>query len=120
MQSPFEFRVGNVGGLGRAHVSHPIARPGVGVGRPGIGVGRPGYGVGVGYRRGYGVGTAAVIGAGVAYSAGYPGYYGDTYYNDGFNGGASDAIAACAQRFRSYDPATQTYVAKGGVRVRCP
>ena len=32
----------------------------------------------------------------------------------------SAAIAACARRFRTYDPATQTYVGKGHVRRRCP
>ncbi len=120
----------NVGSR-RAHVSNPIARPGVG-NRPGggpgwannrPGVGNPGWGnnrPGWGYRPGYGWGAAAV-GAAAAYGGGY---YGDGYYNDAYASDAyadgSDAIAYCAQRFRSYDPSTQTYLARAGRRVRCP
>src|SRR5262245_49215204 len=33
---------------------------------------------------------------------------------------APDAIADCARRFRSYDPASQTYLAYNGQRVPCP
>jgi hypothetical protein len=33
---------------------------------------------------------------------------------------ASDAIADCARRFRSYDPASQTYLSYSGQRVSCP
>ena len=33
---------------------------------------------------------------------------------------APDAIADCARRFRSYDPASQTYLSYGGQRVPCP
>ncbi|WP_342105901.1 BA14K family protein [Methylobacterium sp. SI9] len=32
----------------------------------------------------------------------------------------SAAIAACARRFRTYDPRTQTYIGKGYVRRHCP
>ncbi|WP_420130939.1 BA14K family protein [Rhodopseudomonas sp.] len=32
----------------------------------------------------------------------------------------NDAVAYCSQRFRSYDPASGTYIAKGGVRRSCP
>jgi hypothetical protein len=37
-------------------------------------------------------------------------------------GGAapSDAVAYCMQRFRSYDPASQTYVGYDGYRRSCP
>jgi len=31
-----------------------------------------------------------------------------------------EAIADCARRFRSYDPASQTYLSSGGQRVPCP
>jgi BA14K-like protein len=31
-----------------------------------------------------------------------------------------DAIAYCGQRFRSYDPASQTYLSSSGQRVPCP
>lgn len=30
------------------------------------------------------------------------------------------AVAACARRFRTYDPVTQTYLGRGHVRRRCP
>jgi BA14K-like protein len=33
---------------------------------------------------------------------------------------APDAIADCARRFRSYDPASQTYLSYSGQRVPCP
>ncbi len=33
---------------------------------------------------------------------------------------AQQGAAYCAQRFRSYDPSTGTYIAKGGVRRYCP
>jgi hypothetical protein len=108
-------RGGGFGG-GRAHVSRPIARPGVGT-RPG-GPGwanRPGWGNGGwGYRPGYGWGAAAV-GAGIASS-----YYNDGYYGDESPGADADAVAYCAQRFRSYDPASRTYLANSGRRVSCP
>ena len=116
------------------HASHPIARPGVGrpggpgwAGGPGVRPGwsnRPGYG----YRPGYGWGAAAV-GAGLAYSAYNSGYYGDGYYGAYDEGSyaapaevayESDAIAECARRFKSYDPASQTYVVRKGQRASCP
>ena len=50
----------------------------------------------------------------------YDGYYGDGYYGYANQGYASDAVAYCAQRFRSYDVTTQTYLARGGRRVSCP
>ena len=121
--------VANVGSR-RAHVSQPIARPGLGNrpgngpswgnnrpggGNPGWGNNRPGWdNAGWGYRPGYGWGAAAV-GAGLAYSSYNNGYYNEASYAD-----TSDAIANCAQRFRSYDLASQTYLARDGRRVRCP
>jgi hypothetical protein len=120
---------GRVGfaGARRAHVSNPIAgvgRPGYGYGRPGYGY-RPGYGrpgYGYGYRPGYAVGAAA-LGAGLAYGAYNSGYYG---YDSGYYGyddsyaASSDPIAECARRFRTYDPASQTYIVRKGVRASCP
>ncbi|MCJ2055546.1 BA14K family protein [Methylobacterium sp. J-048] len=32
----------------------------------------------------------------------------------------SAAVAACARRFRTYDPVTHTYIGRGHVRRRCP
>ena len=128
-------RAGSIGGggfAGRAHPSHPIARPGVG--GPGWGntpgtrppnwAGRPGYG----YRPGYGWGAAAagaaVVGAGLAYGA-YDPYYGYDYgsYDEGAYEpvvGQGDPIAECARRFKTYDPASQTYIVRKGVRASCP
>ncbi|WP_197430448.1 BA14K family protein, partial [Methylobacterium sp. CCH5-D2] len=65
---------------------------------------------------------------------GYPGYgYDDGYYggyapagygyapvNYGYAETDGSAEEACARRFRTYDPRTGTYIAKGGVRRACP
>lgn len=120
------------GGAQRAHVSNPIARPGLGnrpggpdFGRPGR-PGRPGGGDnwGGGYWPGYGVGWgAAAVGAGLAASSYCDPYYGcDGSYAPAYGAtyGTSDAIAECARRFRSYDPASQTYLAYNGQRIQCP
>lgn len=112
------------GFAGRAHPSHPIARPGPG--RPGWGnwAGRPGY-PGYGYRPGYGWGAAAVgaaVGTGLAYGA-YGPYYGSDYgyYDEGvYAAQPGDPIAECARRFKTYDPASQTYIVRKGVRASCP
>jgi hypothetical protein len=54
-----------------------------------------------------------------AYSNCYDGYCGD-YDANYYSGGSSDAVAYCAQRFRSYDVASQTYIGKNGRRISCP
>jgi hypothetical protein len=130
------FSGARVGGGGRAHVSHPIAgggrgprpshpiagvRPGGGhrPGGPGWAGNRPGWGY-PGY--GWGVGAAAVGAAAWASTDCYywgtcGGSYGGDYY---YQPAESDAIEACARRFKTYDRASQTYVAKGGRRVSCP
>jgi hypothetical protein len=113
----------------RPHVSQPIARPGIG-NRPGGGpvVGnrpgwdnRPGWGYRPGYGAGYAVGAAA-LGAGLASSAYYggydSGYYG--YADDQAYAASSDPIAECARRFKTYDPASQTYIKRKGERASCP
>jgi BA14K-like protein len=59
------------GGARVAHISNPIARPGLG-NRPGVGWGRPGWGNkwAGGYWPGYGAGWgAAAVGAGLAYAS---------------------------------------------------
>jgi BA14K-like protein len=126
----------------------PGNRPDVGLpGRPGN---RPGWGWGGGgwggdYWPGYGWGAAAV-GAGLAYTAANadycdPYYASDGYCNSGYGSYGygsygygsyppaydatagsydSDAIADCARRFRSYDPASQTYRSYSGERISCP
>lgn len=79
--------------------------------------GGPRYGYRGGYRGGYhhhhGGGNGAAIIGGLAAGA--------------IIGGAIAASQAkanndayCSQRFRSYDPASGTYIAKGGVRRSCP
>ena len=76
-----------------------------------------GYGYGYGYRRrGYGPGlglglaTGAIIGGALAAQAAAPppvAYSGDV-------------VAYCSQRFKSYDPASGTYLGYDGNRHSCP
>jgi len=55
-----------------------------------------------------------------------PGYYDTGYYDPGYYYGdapatvSPDAVGYCIQRFRTYDPASGTYIGRGGVRLRCP
>jgi hypothetical protein len=83
--------------------------------------GRPYYGRGYygpryGYYRHYnhgnalaagalGLATGAIIGGAIAQSQAAPAYQGNAY---------------CAQRFKSYDPASGTYLGYDGVRHPCP
>jgi hypothetical protein len=88
-----------------------------------------------GWRHGYrpGIGFAAGLAAGSAlgygYGGYYDGYYGDNYaYNDGYYDtgdsgyvvSSNDDSASCAQRYRSYDPASGTYLGYDGQRHPCP
>ena len=88
--------------------------------------------VGGGYRPGYGYGAAAIIGAGIATGLAAGAYGGYPYYSDGWNepayggyvvadpyAGGNDG-AYCVQRFRSYDPASGTYLGVDGLRHPCP
>ncbi len=82
------------------------------------------YGYRGGYRRGYG-GYGAGVGAGIAgLAAGaiiggaIANSQAPTYYGAAPGGG--DAVAYCAQRYRSYDPASGTYLGYDGVRYACP
>ena len=68
----------------------------------------------------------AIVGATQPYGYyGGPGYYG---YGPGYYGPAvapapyvaGDAVSYCAQRFRSYDPYSGTYVGYDGFRHPCP
>jgi hypothetical protein len=73
-----------------------------------------------------------VIGGAIASSAypygygyyGGPAYYDDQYYDDGAvavaPGSGGDDAAYCVQRFRSYDPASGTYLGSDGLRHPCP
>jgi hypothetical protein len=71
-----------------------------------------------------------VIGGAVAsqypygYGYGGPAYYDDQYVDDGAvavapDPGGDDA-GYCAQRFRSYDPGSGTYLGNDGLRHPCP
>ena len=67
--------------------------------------------------------AGAIIGGALAapYGPGYypgPGYYGAPPVAYGPPHG--DAIAYCMQRFRSYDPASGTYLGNDGYRHPCP
>ena len=77
-----------------------------------------------------GVGIGLGIGSSYAYYGGgyYDPYYNNGYYDDGYYddgavavvpGGGDDA-AYCAQRYRSYDPASGTYLGYDGQRHPCP
>jgi BA14K-like protein len=109
----------------------PVARLGGGE------VYRGGYGGG--YRHGGGgfipgAVAGAVIGGALASQSyayyggpGYyaPGYYDDQYYDDGAVAVApapvgDDAAAYCIQTYRSYDPASGTYLGYDGLRHPCP
>jgi hypothetical protein len=63
-----------------------------------------------------GAALGGYYGGGYGYDNGYydTGYYGS---NAGYN---SDATAYCAQRFKSYDPSSGTYLGYDGVRHPCP
>jgi hypothetical protein len=90
---------------------------------------------GGGYRHGYGQGLGFVGGlaVGSALGYGYGGYYGDDYYADngyydgGYDSGPSYVVSSgqngdsdyCAQRYKSYDPASGTYLGFDGLRHPC-
>jgi hypothetical protein len=71
----------------------------------------PGYGADPGYAPGpgYAAGPGYAPGPGSAYAPGY---------DYGTAPGSDDAY--CAQRFRSYDPASGTYLGYDGLRHSCP
>jgi BA14K-like protein len=63
------------------------------------------------------------------YRYGYGNYYNDYAYSPGYRSGPSytyeysgggDDVAYCTQRFRSYDPASGTYMGYDGQRHPCP
>jgi hypothetical protein len=85
------------------------------------------------HRGGFWPGVAAGAAIGALGSYAYYGgpYYGDSYYygdDDYYDDSASVAVvpdgggdpAYCAQRYRSYDPASGTYLGYDGLRHPCP
>jgi BA14K-like protein len=121
--------------FGGAHFGGVGMRPAFAGVRPGFvrpGFVRPGFvGPRVGFfphRRffapGFAFGTGLALGAYPYYD---PYYYDPSYYDPGSYYGdvppvtvSPDAVNYCMQRFRTYDPATGTYIGRGGVRRHCP
>ena len=76
-----------------------------------------GYGYGWGPALG-GFAAGAIIGGALAAR---PYYYGPGYgYPPGYAYAPGGAVAYCAQRFRSYDPGSGTYLGYDGYRHPCP
>jgi hypothetical protein len=84
-----------------------------------------GFGPGIGFAAGLAAGSAPGYGYGGTYD---PYYYDDYAYNDYYDNGypgvvvSSGAIADpayCAQRYKSYDPASGTYLGYDGLRHPC-
>jgi hypothetical protein len=142
------FSGGGISGGGGGGFRGAVNAPSVGGGpvRSGPSIGfRPGPGggggpiargggrhYGGGYRhhyRGGGFWPGFAVGAGIGSTYGYygsPAYYDDSYgyYDDGVVAVApppgDDAVAYCMQRYKSYDPASGTYLGYDGRRHPCP
>jgi hypothetical protein len=76
------------------------------------------------HSRGWGWGAGAV-GAGLLLTAPlWAGGYDDGYYDDGYDGayayGGSGGYARCEATFKSFDPASGTYMGYDGIRRTCP
>jgi hypothetical protein len=84
----------------------------------------PGYGYyggypGYAYGPGYGYGDTYAYDPGYSYAPAPTFGYGQVYAAQGYAmGGRDDAY--CAQRYRSYDPASGTYLGYDGIRHACP
>ena len=65
--------------------------------------------------------AGALIGGALAAPYCAPGYYpGPVYGVPAYGPPPGDTIAYCMQRFRSYDPASGTYLGYDGYRHPCP
>ncbi len=111
-------------------------RPGPGAGGVAVATGNRGNWSGGGWHgghrhhhRGGGFWPGFAVGAGIGSAYGYygsPGYYDDSYYYDDSSVVAvappagDDAVAYCMQRYKSYDPASGTYLGYDGQRHPCP
>ncbi|ABD88437.1 BA14K family protein [Rhodopseudomonas palustris] len=118
------------GGGGGPRFSGGGGGPRFGGGGPRFGGGGPRFGGG-GYHGGHryrgggfypGFATGAFIGGALA----SPYYYGDPYYYDDgptvevIPDVGGDSVAYCKRRYRSYDPASGTYLGYDGLRHPCP
>ncbi len=81
-----------------------------------------------GFWPGFAAGAAiGGIGSYAYYGSGY-GYYDDPYYYGYYDepsvavvqDGGGDSVAYCSRRFKSYDPASGTYLGYDGKRHPCP
>ena len=77
-----------------------------------------GYGYGYGYG-GLGLGLAAGVIGGALLATQYPAY-GYTADYPGYATDSQSAQAYCQSRFKSYNPATGTYLGYDGLRHSCP
>ena len=75
-----------------------------------------GYGYGGGYRRGYGGGGSGALIGGLAAGA----IIGGAIAASQANAAAQQNANYCAQRYRSYDPQSGTYLNNDGNRYSCP
>lgn len=95
--------------------------------RGGYGVYRGGYRGGY-YNPGVGIGlglaAGAIIGGMLAAPYYAPGYYGSGYYapapNAYYGAPVGGGVAYCMRRYKSYDPASGTYLGYDGLRHACP
>jgi len=65
-----------------------------------------------------GFAAGAILGGVLASQQPYGYGYGPGYYAQGYEGG--DAVGYCESRFRSYNPASGTYLGYDGRRHSCP
>jgi hypothetical protein len=129
--SPSSFRSAAIGNNFR-NAQASVAAPRTANGFAGRGQVANGYGHGWRrhYRSGIGFGAGLAAGAALGYGYGpyYDGYYGDDYaYSDYYDNNNSDYVvsnaddsASCAQRYKSYDPASGTFLGYDGERHPCP
>jgi hypothetical protein len=80
------------------------------------------YGPGIGL--GIGLATGALIGGALASPYYAQGYYGSGYYAPAprvyYGAPVGGGVAYCMRRFKSYDPASGTYLGYDGMRHACP
>ena len=83
------------------------------------GYGHPGYGH-YGHRHSHNSGAAAVIGIlGLGAALAIANSHRHDAHPQGYQSGSSDWIAACAHKYRSFEPHTGLYTTYGGVKRRC-
>jgi hypothetical protein len=80
------------------------------------------WGRGFGWGLGAGLLGGAIVGGALAapYYYGEPYYYPPAAYGPGYYPAPGSDPSYCASRYRSYDPATGTYLGYDGLRHPCP